>query len=131
MINLKKQELKLSISRLSSKQNFRKWEQGFIRYIGTLQLKHFLNYDIKGPVLLLDEPEDLDQEDLQSLQEKCTQSGGTLPAETAVTFPQDLRQHILAAHTVHYFPLEALRNVPKELYAILLDAAIVICDTAL
>ena len=44
MINLKKDNMKLSITKLTSSRNFRRWQMGFTRYIGTLQLKYLIMF---------------------------------------------------------------------------------------
>ena len=56
MIKLNKNEVSVKIPILTSKGNFRVWEEAFIRYTGTLKLKHFVQYKVHEPLLLLDEP---------------------------------------------------------------------------
>ena len=128
-INLKKDNVKLQINVLSSKKNFKSWQQSFITYTSTMKLKYMISHKVHDPAMKLAEPEDfMNNAELVELRNKAMANNTELPEDLAILIPQGLRVLMHECNILKVHPRMSVQGVSKDIIVLILNADVIICD---
>ena len=104
-VNLQKNDVKLSICKLSSPKNFRKWNTSFTRYIGTLQLKYLIRCNVAEPLLQLPSDKAGGPGDYEAVKAKVTSNtriSQTFPQTVFKLCPVSLKAALLQGNSIQF-----------------------------
>ena len=115
-LKLKNQDLTLSIPVLTDEKNFKLWNESFLRYLGSLKLKHYVKYDVAEAFLLNDQA--VDHQECATILNSAN-FDATSDAEATKKLSAELRQEILQnLNNSFMFKKSKPRLIPSDLIAL-------------
>ena len=131
MINLKKEDVKLSIAKLNSPKNFRKWQMGFNRYVGTLQLKYLLEYEVGNLYMRLTgvhTPTEGEVDRVKAKMQRNLSKSQVIKPDVYCKCPAGLRRVLQEGDTVQYFEVNEPYKVPDSILSLVLEGHVFIIN---
>ena len=123
MQKLKCNEFQVAIPILRNESTFRTWEEAVVRYLGSLKLRHYLEYEIVPPQLLLSSTEQLILPDFDDMVSRL------LPRnlqDLVCRLPSIVREAVCQACKVFVFNKDVPSNIPRSLVKLVLKSTCLI-----
>ena len=125
-IKLKSNEVSVRIPTLTGKSNYRAWEEAIKRYLGSLKLRLFIDYDVEEPVLGLDQgctiPHDA------KIKEYIREKKFTFSEDSLKKLPIDLQNSLKVPVEYELYEHKKPHKAPRHLVGCLLKGHVLIID---